>query len=71
LNEEHLTQQAQGWGGLKAQAQKKSSKVHYLLELSHEDNTEQHNARVVNQHPPVHHPLDASYFSVMDEPQMS
>jgi hypothetical protein len=25
----------------------------------------------VNQHPPAHHPLDACYYSVMDEPQMS
>jgi hypothetical protein len=25
----------------------------------------------VNQHPPVHHPLDASYYSVVDEPQLS
>jgi len=25
----------------------------------------------VNQHPPVHHPLDARYYSVMDEPQLS
>jgi hypothetical protein len=26
---------------------------------------------IVNQHPPVRHPLDACYYSVMDEPQMS
>jgi hypothetical protein len=25
----------------------------------------------VNQHPPVHHPLDARYYSVVDEPQLS
>jgi hypothetical protein len=25
----------------------------------------------VNQHPPVHHPPDASYDSVMDDPQLS
>jgi hypothetical protein len=25
----------------------------------------------VNQHPPTHHPLDACYYSVMDEPQQS
>jgi hypothetical protein len=25
----------------------------------------------VNQHPPVHHPLDAHYFSVVDESQLS
>jgi hypothetical protein len=25
----------------------------------------------VNQHPPVHHPLDAQYYSVVDEPQLS
>jgi hypothetical protein len=25
----------------------------------------------VNQHPPAHHPLDARYYSVMDEPQLS
>jgi hypothetical protein len=25
----------------------------------------------LNQHPPVHHPLDARYYSVMDEPQLS
>ncbi len=26
----------------------------------------------VNQlHPPVHHPLDAGYYSVVDEPQLS
>jgi hypothetical protein len=24
----------------------------------------------VNQHPPAHHPLDACYYSVVDEPQM-
>jgi hypothetical protein len=26
---------------------------------------------IVNQHPPVHHPLDAHYYSVVDEPQLS
>jgi len=25
----------------------------------------------VNQHPPVHHPLDACYDSVVDDPQLS
>ncbi len=25
----------------------------------------------VNQHPPQHHPLDACYYSVVDEPQLS
>jgi hypothetical protein len=25
----------------------------------------------VNKHPPVHHPLDARYYSVVDEPQLS
>jgi hypothetical protein len=25
----------------------------------------------VNQHPPVHHPLDARYYSVVNEPQLS
>jgi hypothetical protein len=25
----------------------------------------------MNQHPPVHHPLDASCYSVVDEPQLS
>jgi hypothetical protein len=25
----------------------------------------------VNQYPPVHHPLDACYYSVLDEPQLS
>jgi hypothetical protein len=25
----------------------------------------------VNQHPPVHHPLDAHYYSVVDELQLS
>jgi hypothetical protein len=25
----------------------------------------------VNQHPPVHHPLDVRYYSVVDEPQLS
>jgi hypothetical protein len=24
----------------------------------------------VKQHPPAHHPLDAPYYSVVDEPQM-
>jgi hypothetical protein len=24
-----------------------------------------------HQHPPAHHPLDACYYPVMDEPQMS
>jgi len=24
-----------------------------------------------NQHPPAHHPLDARYYSVVDEPQLS
>ncbi len=28
-------------------------------------------AATVNQHPPVHHPLDACYYSVVDEPQLS
>jgi len=28
-------------------------------------------AATVNQHPPVHHPLDACYDSVMDDPQLS
>jgi hypothetical protein len=25
----------------------------------------------MNQHPPVHHPLDTHYYSVVDEPQPS
>jgi hypothetical protein len=25
----------------------------------------------VNQHPPMHHPLDGRYYSVVDEPQLS
>jgi hypothetical protein len=25
----------------------------------------------LNQHPPAHHPLDAPYYSVVDEPQLS
>jgi hypothetical protein len=25
----------------------------------------------VNQHPPAHHPLDARYYSVVDEPQLT
>ncbi len=25
----------------------------------------------LNQHPPVHHPLDACYYSVVDEPHLS
>jgi len=28
-------------------------------------------AATMNQHPPVHHPLDARYYSVVDEPQLS
>jgi hypothetical protein len=30
-----------------------------------------HGGATVNQHPPAHHPLDACYYSVVDEPQPS
>jgi hypothetical protein len=30
-----------------------------------------HYSATVNQHPPAHHPLDAYYYSVLDEPQLS
>jgi hypothetical protein len=33
--------------------------------------TQNNTGATVNQHPPVHHPLDASYYSVVDEPQLS
>jgi hypothetical protein len=26
---------------------------------------------IMNQHPPTHHPLDAHYYLVVDEPQLS
>jgi hypothetical protein len=33
-------------------------------------NTSLNHLAVVNQHPPLHHPLDAHYHSVVDEPQL-
>jgi hypothetical protein len=30
-----------------------------------------HHRATVSQHPPVHHPLDARYYSVVHEPQLS
>jgi hypothetical protein len=44
---------------------------HYTLHFTHKRmiHTYTRRAPVNQQHPPVHHPLDAPYYSVVDEPQ--
>jgi hypothetical protein len=63
----------------KQTAQNRQLFLELSLKLYRDDHTKtyeklcriSHISATVNQHPSVHHPLDACYYSVVDEPQLS